>query len=78
MARHRTFNATKRGSSPRGPTIYRWQRGFGHKIATRFLTRAGAKDDMDSAPVALDYRTQEGQDYVAAMNLAGRYAYAGP
>lgn len=52
-------------------------RGFGHKIATRFLTRAGAKDDMDSAPVALDYRTTEGQDYVAAMRLAGRYAYAG-
>jgi tRNA-splicing ligase RtcB len=52
-------------------------RGFGHKIATRFLTRAGAKDDMDSAPVALDARTQEGQDYIAAMKLAGRYAYAG-
>ena len=32
-------------------------RGFGHKIATRFLNRAGAKDDMDSAPVALDART---------------------
>lgn len=52
-------------------------RGFGHKIATRFLNRAGAKDDMDSPPVALDVRTQEGQDYVAAMRLAGRYAYAG-
>jgi len=52
-------------------------RGFGHKIATRFLTRAGARDDMDSAPVALDSRTQEGQDYIAAMKLAGRYAYAG-
>jgi len=51
-------------------------RGFGHKIATRFLNRAGAKDDMDSAPVALDARTQEGQDYIAAMKLAGRYAYA--
>ena len=51
-------------------------RGFGHKIATRFLNRAGAKDDMDSAPVALDSQTQEGQDYVAAMKLAGRYAYA--
>jgi tRNA-splicing ligase RtcB (3'-phosphate/5'-hydroxy nucleic acid ligase) len=35
-------------------------RGFGHKIATRFLNRAGAKDDMDSAPVALDSRTHEG------------------
>ncbi len=52
-------------------------RGFGHKIATRFLNRAGAKDDMDSPPVALDARTLEGQDYIAAMKLAGRYAYAG-
>jgi tRNA-splicing ligase RtcB (3'-phosphate/5'-hydroxy nucleic acid ligase) len=52
-------------------------RGFGHKIATRFLNRAGAKDDMDAAPVALDTRSQEGQDYIAAMKLAGRYAYAG-
>ena len=52
-------------------------RGFGHKIATRFLNRAGAKDDMDSAPVALDARGNEGQDYIAAMKLAGRYAYAG-
>ena len=39
-------------------------RGFGHKIATRFLNRAGARDDMDSAPVALDSRTEEGQDYI--------------
>src|SRR5271157_4922996 len=52
-------------------------RGLGHKIATRFLNRAGAKDDMDSVPVALDARTQEGQGYIAAMKLAGRYAYAG-
>jgi tRNA-splicing ligase RtcB len=52
-------------------------RGFGHKIATRFLTRAGAKDDMDAAPVVLDTHTQEGQDYIMAMRLAGRYAYAG-
>lgn len=51
-------------------------RGLGHKIATRFLNRAGAKDDTDSAPVALDARTEEGQDYIAAMKLAGRYAYA--
>jgi tRNA-splicing ligase RtcB len=49
-------------------------RGFDHKIATRFLNRAGAKDDMDSALVALDSRTQEGQDSIAAMKLAGRYA----
>jgi tRNA-splicing ligase RtcB len=30
---------------------------------------------MDSAP--LDSRIQEGQDYIAAMKLAGRYTYAG-
>jgi len=41
-------------------------------FATRFLNRAGAKDNMDSAPVALDSRTQEGQDHIAAMRLAGR------
>src|SRR5579884_1116863 len=52
-------------------------RGFGHKTATRFLKRAGARDDMDAPPVALDSRSQEGQDYIAAMKLAGRYAYAG-
>lgn len=52
-------------------------RGFGHKIATHFLNRLGTKDDMDSAPAVLDSRTQEGQDYIAAMQLAGRYAYAG-
>ncbi|MBI2681398.1 MAG: RtcB family protein [Candidatus Solibacter usitatus] len=52
-------------------------RGFGHKIATRFLTRAGAKDEMDAPPAVLDARTNEGQDYIAAMKLAGRYAYAG-
>jgi tRNA-splicing ligase RtcB (3'-phosphate/5'-hydroxy nucleic acid ligase) len=57
-------------------------RGFGHKIGTRFLNRGGAKDDMDSAPVALDSRAQKGQDYIAgmrlaAMRLAGMYAYAG-
>jgi len=34
-------------------------RGFGHKIATRFLNLAGAKDDMDSAPVALDSRLRK-------------------
>jgi tRNA-splicing ligase RtcB len=32
---------------------------------------------MDSAPVALDPRTQEGQDYIAAMKLAGQCASAG-
>jgi len=52
-------------------------RGLGHKTATHFLQRAGAKDDMNSVPVALDARSTEGQDYITAMTLAGRYAYAG-
>jgi tRNA-splicing ligase RtcB len=52
-------------------------RGFGHKIATCFLARAGGSNDMDAPPVGLDARRQEGQDYIAAMKLAGRYAYAG-
>ena len=50
-------------------------RGFGHKIAIRFLNRARAKDEIESAPVALDSRTQDRT--IGAMKLAGRYAYAG-
>lgn len=32
---------------------------------------------MDSPPAVLDTRTDEGQEYIAAMKLGGRYAYAG-
>ena len=52
-------------------------RGFGHKVATHFLQRAGGKDDMDSAPVALRADSDEGSKYIAAMELAGAYASAG-
>ena len=52
-------------------------RGLGHKLATHYLTAGGAKDGMHVPPLVL----QEGQplfdDYVAAMTLAGAYAYAG-
>lgn len=52
-------------------------RGFGHKIATHFLELGGAKDGMDVEPLVLDANSPLGEDYLRAMNLAGRYAYAG-
>lgn len=52
-------------------------RGLGHKIATYFLKKAGAKDGMDVEPCVLDATSSLGADYIAAMRLAGRYAYAG-
>jgi tRNA-splicing ligase RtcB len=52
-------------------------RGFGHGVATHYLTASGAKDGMNVAPVVLSVRSDLGEEYVAAMELAGRYAYAG-
>jgi tRNA-splicing ligase RtcB len=68
-------------------------RGFGHKTATGFLAmaqgfpfdeaerkRLGLKvrqGGMDSPPVLFEVDSQVGQDYIEAMQLAGRYAYAG-
>lgn len=52
-------------------------RGLGHKIATFFLKAGGAKDGMDVDPLLLPVDSNLGTDYLACMNLAGRYAYAG-
>lgn len=52
-------------------------RGFGHKIATHFLRAAGGKDSINAAPTLIDADSDLGQEYVAAMKLAGRFAYAG-
>jgi tRNA-splicing ligase RtcB len=52
-------------------------RGMGHKIATHFLRLAGGEDGMHVDPALLSVDSPEGQEYVAAMELAGRYAYAG-
>jgi tRNA-splicing ligase RtcB len=52
-------------------------RGMGHKIATHFLRLAGGQDGMHVDPALLSVDSPEGQEYVAAMELAGRYAYAG-
>jgi tRNA-splicing ligase RtcB len=60
-------------------------RGFGHKTASGFLALAqglpfGAKaheGEMDSPPVLFEVDSELGQSYIAAMELAGDYAYAG-
>jgi tRNA-splicing ligase RtcB len=52
-------------------------RGLGHTSATRYLRAAGGKDGMNVAPTVIDEESEIGTRYIAAMNLAGRYAYAG-
>ena len=52
-------------------------RGLGHKTATHFLKAAGGKDGMDVPPTVVSDASPLGEDYIAAMTLAGRYAYAG-
>ncbi len=52
-------------------------RGLGHKTATHFLKEAGGKDGMDVPPTVVSESSEIGNDYLAAMKLAGRYAYAG-
>lgn len=52
-------------------------RGLGHKLATHFLALAGGKDGMTVDPVTLPVASDLDQQDVAAMQLAGRYAYAG-
>jgi tRNA-splicing ligase RtcB (3'-phosphate/5'-hydroxy nucleic acid ligase) len=60
-------------------------RGFGHKTASGFLAQAqglafdarAPEGEMDSPPVLLELGTELGDAYIAAMQLAGEYAYAG-
>jgi tRNA-splicing ligase RtcB len=52
-------------------------RGLGHKLATHFVKAGGGKDGIDEPPTLLDANSQLGQEYIACMKLAGRYAYAG-
>jgi tRNA-splicing ligase RtcB len=52
-------------------------RGLGHKIATWFLKKAGAKDGMDVEPCVIDAHGDLGEQYVQCMHLGGEYAYAG-
>ena len=60
-------------------------RGFGHKTASGFLALAQGRGfadraregGMDSPPVLFEADSELGQSYIAAMELAGEYAYAG-
>jgi tRNA-splicing ligase RtcB len=55
-------------------------RGFGYQTAQGFMNLSQGKewkDNFEQKEVLLDLDTPLGHDYFAAMNLAGRYAYAG-
>lgn len=52
-------------------------RGLGHTSATRYLKAAGGKDGMNVPPAVVDEESELGKRYIAAMELAGRYSYAG-
>lgn len=52
-------------------------RGFGHKLATHFMGLGGGRNDFHAPPVLFDADSATGQEYIACMRLAGRYAYAG-
>jgi tRNA-splicing ligase RtcB (3'-phosphate/5'-hydroxy nucleic acid ligase) len=52
-------------------------RGLGHKSATKYLKAAGGQDGIDVAPAVVAVASELGERYLAAMELAGRYAYAG-
>jgi tRNA-splicing ligase RtcB (3'-phosphate/5'-hydroxy nucleic acid ligase) len=59
-------------------------RGFGHRSASGFLTLAQGlpftgrahEGEMDSPPVLFEPNSELGESYIAAMELAGEYAYA--
>jgi tRNA-splicing ligase RtcB (3'-phosphate/5'-hydroxy nucleic acid ligase) len=52
-------------------------RGLGHSSATKYLKAAGGKDGIHVDPTVLEETSELGIRYLAAMELAGRYAYAG-
>ena len=52
-------------------------RGLGHSSATKYLKAAGGKDGINVPPAIIDENSELGTRYIAAMELAGRYAYAG-
>ncbi len=52
-------------------------RGLGHRSATQFLKAAGGKEGIDVEPALVHQDSELGRRYLAAMTLAGEYAYAG-
>lgn len=60
-------------------------RGFGHRTTTGFMALAAGLDfndkpkqsPMNGKPLLFDVDSTLGQDYIQALDLAGKYAYAG-
>lgn len=52
-------------------------RGLGHKITTKYLALAGAKDGMLVPPALVLADDDLGRGYMAGVELGGLYAYAG-
>jgi tRNA-splicing ligase RtcB len=52
-------------------------RGLGHKITTKYLKIAQAKDGMEVPPALLSADSDAGRGYLAGLELGGLYAYAG-
>jgi tRNA-splicing ligase RtcB len=52
-------------------------RGLGHKITTKYLAAAGAKDGMLVPPALLERDSDLARGYLAGVELGGLYAYAG-
>lgn len=52
-------------------------RGLGHKITTKYLAAAGAKDGMLVPPALVPADSDLGRGYMAGVELGGLYAYAG-
>lgn len=52
-------------------------RGLGHTTATKYLKLAGGKDGIYALPSIVDDTSELGIRYLAGMELAGWYAYAG-
>ena len=52
-------------------------RGLGHKLASHFIRAGGGHDGIMVEPVCFRADSDLGEQYLACMHLAGRYAYAG-
>lgn len=57
--------------------IHFGSRGLGHRLATDYLKRGGGRDGINVPPTLLHQDSDLGRGYLAAMDLAGRFAYAG-
>ncbi len=58
-------------------SVHFGSRGLGHTVAMHFIQVAGGSDGMNADQTVVSTKSNLGQDYIAAMQLAGRYAYAG-